>query len=519
MRTLKQLFRLHKFLFWTATAFTFAAAHTNLCWNGFLAVFLDKFSSVQQSFIGRTDTHEGMMAAAGLGLIALYAVNEYGSSYLASYTCEMFVHEMRMGYARHYLYSDIRMLAGLNAGEEESAMQNELQEVSVYFNENLFAIMKQFVSFVCAVIFLFCQNVKLAFLSIIPVIPLIVYCFCSSKIIKTYSGQCYESKKSVNGMVTVMLELFPVILIYDAYRLMERAIDERLAEWENGSVRRERVTAKLMSFSGMLFFLPLLCLIGFGGYMVINHEISIGIFYIFLNLLGNVSGFLQNMPGIYAGFRRFCASVDRLDEVSFAYKKNKVLEGLSLKVREGEHIGIVGDSGCGKSTLLKILAGLYQADSGSVIVAGETEPEKIRRQVAFVMQTENLFPLSVRDNITCGHDIAEGELWKICEHVSLTKWIKSLPGGLDTSVGERGSQVSGGQSQRIQIACTLCKNVPVILLDEPVSALDHETRYDVLCALDRLTAGKTVIHVTHYPETLDDGYKICRMEGGKFVCE
>ncbi len=487
MRTLKKLIGLHKFLFWTAAAVTFAAALTNLCWNGFLAVFLDKFPSAQQSFLGGTDAHEGMMAAAGLGLIALYAVNEYGSAYLASYTCEIFVHEMRMGYARHYLYSDIRMLAGLNAGEEESAMQNELQEVSVYFNENLFAIMKQFVSFVCAVIFLFCQNVKLAFLSIIPVIPLIVYCFCSSKIIKTYSGQCYESKKSVNGMVTVMLELFPVILIYDAYRLMERAIDERLAEWENGSVRRERVTAKLMSFSGMLFFLPLLCLIGFGGYMVINHEIIIGIFYIFLNLLGNVSGFLQNMPGIYAGFRRFCASVDRLDEVSFAYKKNKVLEGLSLKVREGEHIGIVGDSGCGKSTLLKILAGLYQADSGSVIVEGETEPEKIRRQVAFVMQTENLFPLSVRDNITCGHDIAEGELWKICEHVSLTKWIKSLPGGLDTSVGERGSQVSGGQSQRIQIACTLCKNVPVI-------------------------------HVTHYPETLDDSYKICRMEGGKFVC-
>lgn len=209
----------------------------------------------------------------------------------------------------------------------------------------------------------------------------------------------------------------------------------------------------------------------------------------------------------------------RLDEVSFAYEKNKVLEGLSLKVREGEHIGIVGDSGCGKSTLLKILAGLYQADSGRVTVAGETEPEKIRRQVAFVMQAESLFTLSVRDNITCGHDIAEGELWKICEHVSLTKWIKSLPGGLDTSVGERGSQVSGGQSQRIQIARALCKNVPVILLDEPVSALDHETRYDVLCALDRLTAGKTVIHVTHYPETLDDGYKICRMEGGKFVCE
>ena len=209
----------------------------------------------------------------------------------------------------------------------------------------------------------------------------------------------------------------------------------------------------------------------------------------------------------------------RVEKLFFAYEKSMVFENLSFNVREGAHIGIVGDSGCGKSTLLKILSGLYQADSGSVIVAGETKPEKIRRQVALVMQTDSLFPLSVRDNITCGHDVAEDELWKICEYASLTKWIQSLPDGLDTGVGERGNQVSGGQAQRIQIARALCKNAPVILLDEPVSALDQETRQDVLGALDRLSAGKTVIHVTHYPETLDDSYQIWRMEGGRFVDE
>lgn len=210
-----------------------------------------------------------------------------------------------------------------------------------------------------------------------------------------------------------------------------------------------------------------------------------------------------------------------LDEISFAYDQNTVFENLSLQVREGEHIGIVGDSGGGKSTLLKILAGLYQADSGGVTVAGKTEPEQIRGQVALVMQTNSLFPLSVRENITCGHDndIAEADLWRICEYARLTKWIESLPDGLDTNVGERGNQVSGGQAQRIQIARAFCKNAPVILLDEPVSALDQETRQYVLYALDQLTGGRTVIHVTHYPETLDDSYKIYRLEGGKFVCE
>lgn len=209
----------------------------------------------------------------------------------------------------------------------------------------------------------------------------------------------------------------------------------------------------------------------------------------------------------------------RVERLSFAYEKHAVFENLSFHVREGGHIGIVGDSGCGKSTLLKILSGLYQADAGSVLVAGKMKPENIREQVAFVMQKESLFPLSVRDNITCGHHIAEKELWKICECAKLTEWIKSLPDGLDTGVGEHGNQVSGGQAQRIQIARALCKNAPVILLDEPVSALDKETRQEVLCALERLTAGKTVIHVTHYPEMLDDGYQIWRMEGGGLIRE
>lgn len=194
-----------------------------------------------------------------------------------------------------------------------------------------------------------------------------------------------------------------------------------------------------------------------------------------------------------------------------------VLNNLSLRAKPGEHIGIVGDSGCGKSTLLKILAGLYAPDQGPAIIAGEHILEKIRKQVSLVMQNNSLFPLSIRDNITCGHPIADEAVWAACESASLTEWIKDLPNGLDTNVGERGNQVSGGQAQRIQIARALCKDAPVILLDEPISALDQDTGHSVLDALHKLTEGKTVIHVTHHQETLDDSYTIYRMEGGRII--
>ena len=208
-----------------------------------------------------------------------------------------------------------------------------------------------------------------------------------------------------------------------------------------------------------------------------------------------------------------------LDNISFSYESNVVFQNLSLTVRPGEHIAIVGDSGCGKSTILKILAGLYEPDCGRIIIAGESLPENIREQVALVMQHNCLFPLSIRDNITCGHDIPEELIWSACENASLTKWIEKLPEGLDTNVGERGGQVSGGQAQRIQIARALCKDAPIILLDEPVSALDKDTKHSILNALNKLMEGKTVIHVTHHPETLDSSYTIYRMEGGKLVSE
>lgn len=107
--------------------------------------------------------------------------------------------------------------------------------------------------------------------------------------------------------------MFPVIQIYGVYGLIKEAMSANLSEWGDANIEKERISARLMSLSGVLSFVPLLLLLGFGGFMVIHGTISMGTFYIFINLSGNVSGFLQNMPGIYAAFRRFGASVDRLE--------------------------------------------------------------------------------------------------------------------------------------------------------------------------------------------------------------
>lgn len=313
MKILRQLIKLHKILFVAVVLFTFLSVILNLCWNRFLAAILD--------ILGGTVFHDSengiklllAVLTPGIVIVLLHTLSEYLSSYLASYTCEVFAHEMRVGYAGYYLKSDLRRLSGLNVGEEQSAMQNELQEISVYLSENLFPFIKQLGAFVVTVIFLLCQSFKLAVVSIVPVLPLIFYCSFSSKIIKNYTQKCQSSRKKINGLADIILELFPIIQIYDAYGLIQAALKENISVWADSEIKKERISARLMSLSGVLSFVPLLLMLGFGGFMVISGEISMGIFYIFINLSGNVSGFLQNMPGIYAAFRRFSASIDRLE--------------------------------------------------------------------------------------------------------------------------------------------------------------------------------------------------------------
>ncbi len=204
-----------------------------------------------------------------------------------------------------------------------------------------------------------------------------------------------------------------------------------------------------------------------------------------------------------------------LREISFSYGEKKILDKISLTVREKEHIGILGGSGCGKSTLLKILAGLYPVKEGCCEVAGECTPEGIRKQVAMVMQTPGLFPLSIRENITCGHPIPEEKVWEAVRAAQLEEWVRGLPEGLNSLVGERGGNLSGGQAQRIAIARAIAKDAPVVLLDEPTSALDGETAEALLRAMDRLTEGKTVIHVTHREETIRNYDRILVLKEGK----
>ncbi len=209
--------------------------------------------------------------------------------------------------------------------------------------------------------------------------------------------------------------------------------------------------------------------------------------------------------------------------VSFSYPDgDRVLDKLDLEIQPGQKVGLVGRSGAGKSTILALLQRLYDPTAGKVLVDGQdishVTQDSLRRSIAVVHQDISLFHRSVLENLRYGKpEATDEEVYRATEAAYCTEFIKRLPQGFDTIVGERGLKLSGGQRQRIAIARAFLSDAPIILLDEATSALDTESEQSIQEALTRLVEGRTVIAVAHRLSTLDSFDRIIVLEWGRIV--
>ncbi|MEA3028190.1 MAG: ATP-binding cassette, subfamily bacterial [Alphaproteobacteria bacterium] len=213
------------------------------------------------------------------------------------------------------------------------------------------------------------------------------------------------------------------------------------------------------------------------------------------------------------------------DAVRFAYParpETDVLDGVSFHVRPGEKLAIVGPSGAGKSTIFHLILRFYDPKSGMVTFDGVrlpgTDPAELRRHIALVPQDTAIFAMSVRDNIRFGRpDAADAEIERAAEDAAAAEFIRKLPQGYDTPVGERGVTLSGGQRQRIAIARAILRQAPLLLLDEATSSLDAESETLVQVALTRLMQGRTTLVIAHRLATVLSCDRILVLDQGRIV--
>uniref|UniRef100_UPI00258FF933 ABC transporter ATP-binding protein n=1 Tax=uncultured Sphingomonas sp. TaxID=158754 RepID=UPI00258FF933 len=215
------------------------------------------------------------------------------------------------------------------------------------------------------------------------------------------------------------------------------------------------------------------------------------------------------------------------DHVEFRYPTRPdvaALHDFSLTVSPGETLAVVGPSGAGKSTLFQLIQHFYQPAAGRVMVDGvdlrDADPAAVRARIAMVPQETVIFGTSARDNLRYGRwDADDAAIWAAAEAANAADFLRALPDGLDTFLGEGGARLSGGQRQRVAIARALLRDAPILLLDEATSALDAESERLVQDALERLMAGRTTIVIAHRLATVRAAQRIAVLDAGRIVEE
>jgi HlyB family type I secretion system ABC transporter len=328
--------------------------------------------------------------------------------------------------------------------------------------------------------------------------------------------------------------------------------------WEGLFARYVRTSFRASTLSNVdghvgefLTNLSELMILWFGAMLVIEHHLTIGQLVAFQMLSGKAIAPLLHLAQLWQSFQQVLLSVDRLgdilneapeaatdtglvlppiqgqvsfDQLFFRYQPDleDVLKGISVDLKPGMFVGIVGRSGSGKSTLSKLIQRLYQPRSGRILLDGfdikGSNLGSLRQQIGVVLQDDFLFNGTVFDNVTFNNsDIPLEQVVEAAKMAAAHDFISELPQGYETLIGERGNGLSGGQRQRLALARVFLSKAPLLILDEATSALDSETERQILQNLQRVRNGRTVLMITHRFAPLKYADRVLVLEKGALI--
>jgi len=397
---------------------------------------------------------------------------------------------------------------------------------------------------------IFYRNWQLAIMAFL-VIPITVY--PAQKIgnkIKRLSG---HSLGKIGDISSLIQQIFSGIKVVKAFGLEPIEIvrfekyNRDYYDFLRRSIKYEALSSPVME---MITSLGIAAVIWFGGSQVIHGKMTAPEFFSFITAMVLVYNPVKRLINSYNTVQRSLGAAERVFEiideksdivdssdaisleraqgyvefrdVSFGYDDDQVLKNISIKTRKGEVIALVGPSGGGKSTLVSLLPRFFDVTSGSVMIDGvdirNVSLQSLMRQIALVDQETILFNDTIENNIRYGKpDAGYEEIEAAAKAAFAYDFIKELPEGYATSIGDRGVRLSGGQRQRICIARAILKDAPILILDEATSALDTESELMVQNALNNLMSNRTTFVIAHRLSTILHADKIMVIEKGQIV--
>ena len=511
----------------------------------------------------KTIIDKGFMAGNGdiapyfqglLGVVAVLAVATAFRFYFVSWLGERVVADIRLAVQRNLLSLAPGFFEENRPSEISSRMTSDTAVIEQVVGTTVSVALRNIVIGVGGIIYLFTLAPALTagLLIAIPVIILPIV-FIGRKLTNV-SRSSQDRVADVGAMVAETLGAMKIVQAFGQENREHNRFSGAVEATFDTAKRRIRLRAAMTAIVIGLIFTGIVMLMWRGAIGVADGSISGGTIAAFVLTGGLVAGAFGALTEVYGDLLRGAGAAGRLaellserpgiaapenpialpvpsrgqiafDNVTFSYPTRQDVQALrnfSLTVSPGETVAVVGPSGAGKSTLFQLAQRFYDPQGGSVRIDGvalpSADPSEIRQRMALVPQETVLFAASARDNLRYGKwDATDEEIWEAARVANAEKFLRALPEGLDSFMGESGTRLSGGQRQRISIARALLRNTPILLLDEATSALDAESEKLVQDALDHLMKDRTTIVIAHRLATVRSADRIVVMDDGRIV--
>ena len=491
-----------------------------------------------------------------LMIVVVLAIGTAVRFYFVSWLGERVVADIREEVQRHLLTLAPRFYEENRPSEIASRLTADTAQIELVVGSTVSIALRNVFTAVGGLIYLFAISPKLAGLLLIGIPLIIAPIALLGRKVRTYSRTSQDRIADVGSMVTETLGAMKIVQAFgqegrEAGRFA-RAVEATMAAAQKRIALRAAMTAIVIG----LVFGSITMVLWEGAEDVAAGRLSGGAIAAFVLTGGIVAGAFGALTEVYGDLLRGAGAAGRLSElmaerpeiaappaplllpeppqgrvgfehVVFRYPTRPEVAALtdfSLDVAPGETLAVVGPSGAGKSTLFQLLQRFYDPAAGRVTVDGvaltEADPAAVRARLAMVPQETVIFGTTARDNLRYGAWEANDEaIWRAAEAANAADFLRALPEGLDTFLGEGGARLSGGQRQRVAIARALLRDAPILLLDEATSALDAESERLVQDALERLMADRTTIVIAHRLATVRAADRIVVMDGGRIVEE
>ena len=501
-----------------------------------------------------TAKDSGALNRCLIGFLAasvIFGVSAALRFYLVTWLGERVVADLRAAVYRRVVRMDPLFYETTRVGEVLSRLTTDTTLVQAISGVNLSIILRSSLSLTGGLVMMGLTSAKLMgiMLVLIPVVvvPLIVI----GRSVRRLSRASQDRIADTSGLAGETLNAIQTVQAFTLEELQSERYRAAVEDSFVTAIRRTRVRAALTAFGITLVFAAITIVLWLGVRQVLAGTMTGGQLLQFLLYAGFVGSSAAALTEMWGEMQRAAGAMERLDEllqarptigapphpvdlparvsgalrfdnVTFHYPSrpdSAALSNFSLDVAAGETIAFVGPSGAGKSTAFQLLLRFYDPDSGRVSIddrrLAELRPEDVRAQIGMVPQDTVLFGASARENIRYGRPSAtDTEIEAAAVAAAADEFLRKLPQGYDTFLGERGTRLSGGQRQRIALARAILKDPPILLLDEATSALDAESERLVQEALEKLMQGRTTIIIAHRLATVLKADRIVVMDHG-----